>query len=260
MTELLKALDGHPIWKFFMHAMAIVGVIAGVVAAVAGVAAVRGPSVTDPTTNDVAVPSVEPLTSTPTPTASGNLVVGDCLDNGRLPVSSCDFGHRYEVVAVGECSAELLIRYLGGDPGIEILRAAHEELMIASSAQRICVVDDPTADVSIRSARDVLTTPTADGWRLCRDSRTSLDELSCAEPHTGEYVKSRTVVGTGPINCSVLAEQYMNLKLPRVSNELAVRAIRADTGPDCLVEVLGNNVLTKSVRNLGTKPVPREPG
>ena len=57
-----------------------------------------------------------------------------------------------------------------------------------------------------------------------------------------------------------MAEQYMNLKLPRVSNELAVRTMRADTGPDCLVEVLGNNVLTKSVRNLGAKPVPREPG
>ena len=183
------------------------------------------------------------------------------MSSDRLPVDSCEVAHRYEVIDAAEnCSAEVLIRYLGGDPTIEVLRATSEEVVIGNSNVQVCAVDGPTVDLSVRTVKNVLTTSGADGWRLCLDSRTNLDEISCAEPHTGEYVKPRLVSGADAVDCVALAEGYMNAPYKRVGELLRVRTVRTASGPDCLVEVLGRNVLTASLRDLGVSAIPREPG
>ena len=250
------------------NTLTVIGVVAGVVGAVAAVVAVvvdvragdKLESVAQPSVPAVSAPDgTKPLSEAPS--GLHQLAAGVCLTGDLSPVESCELGHRYEVVAIGEdCARDTLIRYLGGDPEVEVLRVAYEERDIGGSGRRACIVDDPTSDLSAQSIRDVLKTPASDAWRLCQDSRLSLGEVSCAEPHTGEYVKPRSGIGAEPVDCVAAAERYMNASYKRVADELTIRTIRTAEGPDCVVAVLGNNVLTKSVRNLGVSPVPRQPG
>ena len=93
---------------------------------------------------------------------------------------------------------------------------------------------------------------------MCQDTRTSLEEVSCAEPHTGEYVRPRYATDMAPVDCLAMAERYMDVAYGRVADRLNVLTIRKATGPQCVVEARGANLLTASIRDLRVSAIPLE--
>ncbi|WP_456599859.1 hypothetical protein [Blastococcus sp. SYSU DS0616] len=173
--------------------------------------------------------------------------VGSCLDSDDAP-APCDGPHSTEIFATGDCSEAALLAYLGGRPGQDVLR----ELSTASPPigdTVACTVAAPEGALVGGSHRDVLLSNAGDAWRRCIDQLQR--GVGCAQPHIAEVIFDRGDT-TDPLDCARRANDYLGTPFARVSADLRV----LQDGQGCLLAVRGDNILTGSLRRLGSQSLP----
>jgi len=181
--------------------------------------------------------------------------VGSCLD-ANASLSACDASHRLEVYSLSlPCNEDSLLQYLGGNPGEDVLSTNLIKSISRIGGQQICVVQRPEGPTN-GNAHLILDGPAGDTWRRCLDTRFGHREVSCAAPHTDEFV----FLGSPPlgqaVDCTQKAVEYMAVSETADLSAVTIRSATEGKQSACLVEVLGNNLLTASVRRLGTNAFP----
>ncbi|WP_139176993.1 hypothetical protein [Geodermatophilus siccatus] len=183
------------------------------------------------------------------------LEVGDCLDPGLTSMTRCDVEHGYEVFALDDCDDSALLTYLGGNPTVDIVRATPRRVDVSGSAA--CVVSPPAGAPDDLPAAGVLQGPDDDAWRSCIDDRTGQQDVSCAAPHTGEWVSTEPPTDDA-VDCEELATRYLDAPPTRFTGRLQVGSSRGPAGPRCFVTVLGGDLLTGSLRDIGVSSLPTD--
>jgi hypothetical protein len=192
--------------------------------------------------------------STPTPASAG-----ECLDTGGTVVS-CDRNHKYEVISNGgSCNLNALVTYLGGVPGLDTLATSIRAEQLNVTGNRLCVLALP-ASAPVFSVRHILDISQGDAWRRCLDNRFENREVSCAESHTDEFVFSGVLAAGERLDCAARAANYLGADFSIYAQDLDLRSASQGSASQCLVSVRGNNLLTASVRRIGTNALPITPG
>jgi hypothetical protein len=239
----------------------VIGILAGIVAIVAGAWEVADrmnhdtasgkPSAgaASPATIPTATSSRSPSGSQITPSTVG--VKNGCISSDNRPVD-CDESHRYEAFP-GECAIDAMLDYMGGRAGLDVA-FGHP---IALGAGR-CLLDSGR-EVS-KSARDVLATDDGDdAWRRCYDSRRNRI-IPCDEPHSGEYVATGGKSKASQDECIAAAGAYMDRSVAANSELLRVQVINKtdddQNSPRCLISIRGTQRLSASVRRIGVNTLP----
>jgi serine/threonine-protein kinase len=220
-------------------------VLAGLVAAVAVLLGTR-----DDGGGGTATDGGTPVSSTTRSTSAGEepapaaLAVGDCLDAASAP-TACDGAHAAEVYSTSGCTPQALLQYLGGRPGIDVLR----QDLVLEPVGTACTVGLPDADLDGPSGG--VLDGRADEWRRCLDDDGAA--LPCSGPHAAEVVFEQQAA-TDALNCTARAGDYLGVPFSRHVADLAAR----EAGTTCVVEVRGSNVLTASLRDLDQSALPLE--
>jgi hypothetical protein len=200
-----------------------------------------------------------PTDSAPPATATAgsfsDVEAGTCLTASLDLVTRCDVEHGYEIFSLSDCSEDSLIEYLGGNPAVDIIRAGPQRVEMAGTGTSACVVSPPEGAAGDSPAAGVLQGDLDDAWRTCIDDRTGEQDVSCADPHTAEWV-SLTPPSDEAVDCEEMAARYMNAPPSRFAGELQVRSSLGPAGPQCLVASLGSDVLHGSLRNIGVSSLP----
>jgi hypothetical protein len=186
-------------------------------------------------------------------TATGQPVaVGQCLLEDSP--SACDDGHNGQVVSLGgTCDMGAFVRFAGGDPAREVIASSVSLRPSAASGTTVCAVRMTSPQWV--SAQGILTTRRGDFARRCFHD-TPREEVGCDVPHTREAVAVRTAGGTSDINCQAAATAYLGIDFQRFSAELTLERSMSSLGTTCWVKARGHNVLTESVRSVGTRSLP----
>jgi hypothetical protein len=103
----------------------------------------------------------------------------------------------------------------------------------------------------------VLDGSAGDAWRRCVDALRQAT-VACNAEHTAEYVYSASTA-TASVNCTDKASAYMNHAFADFASDLSVQKATSGTSIACVVSVRGGDVLTGSVRRLGTGALPLQP-
>jgi hypothetical protein len=247
-TSRAKEIDEHPIWKLAVPVVTVVLAALGVIAAWLGLfsdAPGRSPGDDSaPSTTTGPRSSAEPETS----------IVGQCFKGGDQNVP-CDTAHDVEVYSASPCSTESMVSFLGGAPSIEVLTPSAGPNEIDFGGLTGCAVSAPDGTSRSRSAAGILQSSDGASWRRCMDDRTE-QEIACSEPHTAEIVFVGVPAAGESLNCTERAERYLEAQPQRFAFELVVEQTEVDGEPACVVSVLGANVLTASVRSVGTSNLP----
>jgi hypothetical protein len=230
--------------------------IAGSLLAAYGIVHNRAGSGPGPSTPAVSERSPSPgLGASP-----ASATIGACLDSRRAAVP-CTSAHRYEVVAAPAptCAAADAIQYLGGHPARDMLLAAPVTLSLPGQGT-VCAIAGPNDETTYATARGALGGEGSARWRRCLDERVADDAVPCSRPHTGEFIGANGVVAPDAAQCRAAAEVYMGLTLDRVSDRLAVAVVKTqrvnDGRPRCFIRVLGNDLLTDTLRAIGARALP----
>jgi hypothetical protein len=199
-------------------------------------------------------PSQQPLDGTALSSPHVNL--GSCLSDAR-EVVPCDTAHTYEIFAPGPapCSKHLLVSYLGGVASLDVLGNEVKSVAITLQGGTECALTSSTGKLMNATARDILTTSRGDIFRKCIDLRKEI-EVPCSEPHTSEVVYDAESSSGAEVNCPSKAAQYIDKDPASFASDLKVILVEVNGMPECQVTVLGHNVLTASIRNLGTQALP----
>ncbi len=233
--------------------LAVLGLAAALVpqrASTTGAGPVSAPS---PGSSPLPVPSsTPPVTRPPGDPGPRAPVAGYCLPRAADRVLDCRTAHTYEVVHLGACDAARVVRYLGGDPAVDVLLTAPRAVQLLGTQS--CVVNDPRAEPSFGSARGALQGEFGAAWRRCLDMRTGDDSIACSEPHSGEYVLRSPPAP--PIACDEAARRYLGAPMSNFIGQLEVRRTESASGIACVVAVRGADRLGDSLRNLGTSALP----
>jgi hypothetical protein len=182
-----------------------------------------------------------------------------CLDTSKSLVS-CDRDHQFEIFSTsGSCTSDALIDYLGGVPGMDTLASGIHLMQLTTKGKDVCVVTPP-GSATTYSARRVFDGAAGDAWRRCLDNRFANREVSCAGSHTDEFVFTG-VLGVGEkLDCASRATRYLGADFSIYAQDLELRTARQGAASQCLISVRGSNLLTASVRRVGTNALPITPG
>lgn len=196
------------------------------------------------------------LTSQETP---GPPAPGSCLDNRGVMVS-CVGQHSSEVTSTDPTDCDTAgAQFIAADLDRDVLMTSFGSTATADGTD-VCSVRD-RAGATPRSLRDALNVlaEEASDLRLCRmDSSVTVD-VPCSQAHTAEYVAMSKDIPASVETCSTAAAAYMSTGLERVSGSLKiVPAQEPRTSPlACAIQVRNaNQVLTRSVRNIGSTTLP----
>jgi len=164
--------------------------------------------------------------------------------------------HQYEVYGyrnTDTCDTDALLRYLGGNPAIDVLRPELSATALSIGGQAVCVLKASGGGSLPLATMGILQTRDGDVLRECWDSRVESD-VACSEQHTAEVVSAGNKAHT-TLSCQAKIERYIGAPMSGFKFELQV-GLTGGANPQCRVEVLGHNVLTASVRELGTGAPP----
>jgi hypothetical protein len=212
-------------------------------AVVSGGSATAPPSGAPQPIGDPSTPSTSILsTPAPVPCWSGTGIVVDCREAHRME----------EISGLAVCDQAAVVRFLGGSPDVDVVRAQP-----ATAPGGGCAVRTPN-DV-MQSARNVLQSGTAAAWRRCFDRRTSAT-VDCSQLHSREYVATGSLRRATQAECLVAVARYLNQLPANLADDLivGVRDVASGT-PDparCTIDARGSHLLDDSVRDLGSRPVP----
>jgi hypothetical protein len=201
-------------------------------------------------------PSAAPTTSGQQPGgSSASLAVGQCFSVDWTE-TGCNVRHHWELVDMDPpCNPEQALSYLGGIPGIDVLAVDVEPVAHRVGGQGACFLGLPGGDALTTSIRDALRERTGDVWRWCIDDRVAR-EVPCSAVHTAEVVGPPA---SGDLTCPAQADRYAETSLSRFSLDLSVSSRGPEGHEQCVIAVRGENVLTHSIRHLGSGAPPIEP-
>ncbi|MGY1749264.1 hypothetical protein [Modestobacter sp. SYSU DS0511] len=246
----LNAWSNNPFAKALMSATLFAAAVATVLTYVQASGEANGGGTASPTassSSSVAPPAPSGTTTAEDPAPPPVPVVGSCVDtDGAL--AACDGPHAGEVFATDDCSEEALLAHLGGQPGRDVLR----ELPTASRSiggTTVCTVAAPDGARTDGSHRDVLLRAEGDAWRRCQNQLQR--EVGCAQPHVAEVVFERGNAAD-PLDCARRADDYLGT--PFASKSADLQLLQDERR--CLIAVRGDNVLTGSLRRLGSSSLP----
>lgn len=191
------------------------------------------------------------------PSAGRSPDIGTCLSDLRVTVP-CDTAHTYEVFASGStpCSQPLLVAYLGGVFALDVLGNQIRSERLTVQGGTSCALRSAGGVPVNATARNALTTGRGDVFRGCVDKRREV-YVPCSQAHTSEVVYSVTPQSNADVGCLSKAARYMGTDPLRLSDDLRVSLVEGKgRRPECHVDVLGHNVLTSSLRSIGTQALP----
>ena len=116
-----------------------------------------------------------------------------------------------------------------------------------------CAFRTLPGELGVGSAMGALHEENHSAWRVCVDARVGA-EVPCTEPHTGEDVPLGDSAEGG--DCARAIQDYMSARLADLDGRLRVVSVHTDQGLRCRVEVTGADLLTGSLRNIGTRSIP----
>ncbi len=178
--------------------------------------------------------------------------VGQCFTTDWAR-TGCDALHQYELIASeGPCTTDQALAYLGGISGVDVLRADIAPVVRRIDGRDACALGLSEDARLTHSVRDVLQQRSGDVWRRCIDDRTAR-EVPCSLPHTAEVVGPAS---SDDLNCAAQADTYAETSLARFSLDLFVTSRGPEGAQQCVVEKRGQNVLTRSLRHLGSDALP----
>jgi hypothetical protein len=174
--------------------------------------------------------------------------IGICL-NKSYEATPCDAPHAFEVVSRGEsCPEDEVLAYLGGSPGQDVLRPDLTFQPGAPGTEAACILQLP-AGAEGMTAKDVLLGDQDDLWRRCLDELAR--DVPCAESHRAEWVSDGVEPGEA-VDCTGRADVYLKTPFAQLSDDLEL----LQQGDGCLLSVRGDNLLTASLRRLGSAALP----
>jgi len=233
---------------------AVIG-LAALLVAIMDLADVRFPTAADPT--------VPPSSSTETAGVGGDVndpgideVNGEslCFDQ-QSRATNCTGEHSIEVISEGDaCTEDEVVSYLGGVPSVEILSASP-----ATLDDGACAVALPSGWTG--SARGVLATSRGASLRVCSHEAEGKAQVPCSDPHTAEYVGSRSHSSDDPADeCMRAAEFYMDRNADEILRDFEVVGQWILQGQErtlsCRVLVRADVVLEDTVRSIGPRALP----
>ncbi|GAB3936015.1 hypothetical protein GCM10029976_047180 [Kribbella albertanoniae] len=247
----LDRLNDHPVLKTLImisEIAALIGLIAGGIKWIVpdGADEAELPTVTSGTSS---TPRPSSPSSTPVPSTAPE---HGCWTSRRTAVD-CREPHRYEEIPQSaSCDHAAVIGFLGGQTGLDVTVAK-----VAQSPAGRCAVD-AGREVS-GSARDALQGSSGAAWRRCVDRRVTKN-VACSALHSGEYVATGSTRRASDAECQLAAARYLDQVPGALVEDLEVRVFAVESGTKdlarCIIDARGNHLLTTSVRNLGTRPVP----
>jgi hypothetical protein len=246
LTTIADAIIKHPVWAVCVFLVTTVSVAFTAIDIFSGTPEAvtsRAPQPPSSSSLPMSEPSEEPVLS----------ITGRCFSGPReVP---CDTGHEFQVYSEVPCTRESMVSFLGGAPSIEVLAPSVGPVQVELAAQPVCAVSPPADTSRAQSADGILQTSAGESWRRCIDDRTEA-EVPCSGPHTGEVVYEGIPPTGEDLDCVTRAERYLEAPLQRFSFQLSVETIEIDGHPGCIVVVLGANLLTGSIRSVGTSTLP----
>jgi hypothetical protein len=233
---------------------ALIALVVGVITSIVRWIVPNDPDTAEPPTVTISTPSTSPpsspaSSSTPVPPTAAEL---GCWTSARTAID-CREPHRYEEIPqASSCDHAAVIGFLGGQNGLDIVVAK-----AAQSPTGRCSID-AGREVS-GSARDALQGATGVAWRRCVDRRVTKN-VPCSALHSGEYVATGSTRRASDAECQLAAARYLDQVPGALVDDLDVRVFAVASGTKdparCIIEARGSHLLTTSVRNLGTRPVP----
>lgn len=248
--------------KFVVSTAGALGGIAAVVALVlsilgSGSATSSGPATPTGQRQGAHTTSMASTSSQGLYSSSASLSIGTCLSDTNT-TTSCDAPHRKEIYAISaSCDQPGLLMYMGGQSQLDVLLPSVTPAVLRLGGESYCVLPSLADEQLSGSMRNVLDTPAGDRWRRCRDNRFPR-ETPCSEPHTDEFVFSSVLQPGQHLDCGSRSFDYLGSALSAFAGQLTVRSGSQGNVQQCLVEVLGDNLLTKSLRRNGTAALPIE--
>lgn len=251
----LNKITENPVLKLLIAIAEIAGLVSLIVGGLVrcagdgdpGATNTQEPSAVAPRSPTSPAPSTQP-SSSPVSTATGPRCwtstggVVDCREVHRLE----------EIPQATGCDQATVIEFLGGLRSLDITVARAAKIPGGG-----CSVD-AVRNVA-GSARDALQGADAAAWRRCSDRRTGKN-VACSSLHSGEYLASGSPRRATAAECQVAAAKYLDQNPGNLLEDLEVRALTVATGTAdparCIIDARGNHLLTTSVRNLGSRPVP----
>lgn len=257
LKSLASSLNEHPYVKLIVAAATIIGGVATLIGVIHSNQGGGSPS-RPPTSAGVAqTPLVSSGATSGAPRGvPAHFSIGTCLNGGHQSVS-CDATHQSEIYAVsGPCDAKSLVQYMGGQYETDVLLSLVSPTTL-NLDRAYCVVSTSGTQAASSTVRDALDSSRGDAWRRCLDNRFSR-ETACSDPHTDEFVFSGVLQPTEHLDCAARSTRYLGSALTAFGGQLTVRNAVQGNVQQCLVEVLGDNLLTRSVRRIGTATLPIE--
>jgi hypothetical protein len=189
---------------------------------------------------------------------SGRPAIGTCLDEDYEPIN-CGYPHLYQVAstATEDCDTDAL-EFLGGRPDFDALLVGAVDR--GPSHPEVCMLKAPDGVLETGSWEGSLSTSAGDRWRRCRSDRAARD-VPCTTQHDGEYVPV-AAAGDTPASddiCHRAAEAYMEASLRTLGDRLSVATTPEHDTVWCVISARGLNVLTGSLRSIGTNALPLAP-
>ena len=175
-----------------------------------------------------------------------------CWTSSRVLVD-CREAHRYEeILQSPTCNQAAVIDFLGGLTALDVSIAR-----AATVRGGGCWID--AGRTVSGSARGVLQSGSASSWRRCVDRRTAKN-VACSVLHSGEYLATGSPRKATDAECQLAAAKYMDQNPGNLIEDLMVQVLDVSSKTSdparCTILARGNHLLTTSVRDLGSRPVP----
>lgn len=252
-------------WRWFAHLherdtvktlAALAGIAALVFAAFTLFEEPNSSTASPTTTQSPAADATDPPVgiASPTPDAAEPSEPSQCWTATGGAVS-CSQPHAVEVVAIelAECSQESLVRLMGGDPRLDVTWVAVGAQPVGTSEACVASASEewsgPLGDAFRGSAADAL--------RLCEDTRSAARTVGCNVAHTVEAV-GPTQGERSVADCAAEVADYTGVPADLLDARLKVLLRTSVDGGTaaCAIGVSGGDVLTSSLRSIGSKAIP----
>ncbi|WP_461635922.1 hypothetical protein [Glutamicibacter soli] len=174
-------------------------------------------------------------------------------EQDNLKRIACDSPHNAEIFAPSQsCNQETLFKYLGGVPGVDVLRRGMD---ITDATGKGCMLTLPPEIQLTTTAAMSLTNKNSEFMRQCYDAKTNSD-VGCDEIHTAEVVKTFAPESTETANCVEAAERYLGISSANFTTQLTVEQQESNDSRRCVVAAKGDNILTATLRDISNSSLP----
>ena len=214
---------------------------------------VSAPSAADGTPSP---PADESPSAAETSPSAERVEIGSCVADGGL--TPCRRAHDAEVIGLsGACDPTTLIGFLGGSVSVDVLSPDVRVAPAPLGGRSACLAQFPAPRTD--SAQGAFARSDHGSWRWCRDTKRRQVTVPCQQPHDAEVVASTAARSPATPDCRAAAENFADSNWSELEATLLTRVLEEKQLTLCLVEARGANVLTDSIRGIGTRTLPVAP-